>query len=105
MVEHVRKLHIEWQGLKKLINRVSPSNLKNQQTFQESLDDLFDVAHQDAMSLMKIEEDRLFLQAQREKGRRGTMLGIDRNLAQQEERTLKRKVAEEKRAGGRSGRQ
>lgn len=54
---------------------------------------------------MKIEEDRLFLQAQREKGRRGTMLGIDRNLAQQEERTLKRKVAEEKRAGGRSGRQ
>ncbi len=82
VVEHMRKLHAEWQGLKKLINRISPSNLKNQQMFQECLGDLFDVAHKDAMLLMKIEEDRLFLEAQREKGRRGAMLGIDRNLTQ-----------------------
>jgi hypothetical protein len=98
VVEHIRKLHAEWQGLKKLINRVSPSNLKNQQMFQESLSYLFDVAHKDAMLLLKIDEDRLFLEAQREKGRRGAMLGIDRNLTQQEERVRKRKAAEEKRA-------
>ena len=97
VVEHMRKLHAEWQGLKKLINRVSTSNLKNQQMFQECLGDLFDVAHRDAMLLVKIEEDRLFLEAQREKGRRGAMLGIDRNLTQQEERVRKRKAADEKR--------
>src|SRR5688572_20967475 len=69
--------------------------LKNQQTFQDSLDYIFDVAHRDAMALIRIEEDRLFLEAQREKGRRGTMGGIDRSLALKEERVMKRKIAVE----------
>jgi hypothetical protein len=37
VVEHVRKLHSEWQGLKKLFNRASASNLKTQQMFEECL--------------------------------------------------------------------
>jgi len=45
VVEHIRKLHAEWQMLKKRINRNSATNLTNQQTFQDSLDDLFDIAH------------------------------------------------------------
>ena len=69
VVEHVRKLHAEWQCLKKNINRSSATNLSNQEKFCERLDDLFDIAHQGAMSTIKIEEDRLFLVAQREKGR------------------------------------
>ena len=93
IVEHIRKLHAEWQGLKKRINRQSATNLENQQTFRDSLDDLFDIAHRDALSLIKIEEDRLFLNAQREKGRRGTMGGVDRSLTQKEERVMKRKAA------------
>lgn len=93
VVEHIRKLHTEWQLLKKCINRQSATNLTNQQTFQDSLDDLFDIAHRDALSLIKIEEDRLFLKAQREKGRRGTMSGIDRSLTLKEERAMKRKSA------------
>jgi hypothetical protein len=97
VAEHIRKLHGEWKGLKKLINRVSARNLSNQQKFQETLDDIFDVAHHDAMSLIKIDEDRLFLQAQREKGRRGTIGGVDRNLVKQEERTKRRKTVEESR--------
>jgi hypothetical protein len=93
VVEHIRKLHGEWQGLKKHFNRTSATNLSNQQMFQESLDDLFDIAHRDAMSIITIDEDREFLQAQREKGRRGTMGGVDRNLVRQEERVMRRRLA------------
>src|ERR1043165_6367848 len=95
VIEPVRKLPPEWQGLKKQINRKSVRDLQNQQTFQDSLDYIFDVTHRDAMTLIRIEEDRLFLEAQREKGRRGTMGGIDRSLALKEERVMKRKIAVE----------
>jgi hypothetical protein len=98
VTEHIVKLHAEWQGLKKLINRTSDKNLLNQQMFRESLDDLFDVAHRDAMSIIQIEEDKQFLTAQREKGRRGTIGGVDRTLTLREERVMKRKLAAENHA-------
>src|SRR6218665_3944428 len=93
VVEHKRILHAEWQGLKKRISRSSGKYLKNQQMFQDRLDDLFDIAHRDAMSLIDIEKDRLFLEAQREKGRRGTIAGVDRNLTLKEKRVMKRKAS------------
>ena len=80
IVHHVRKLHERWIGLKKSINRKSASNTTKQMEFQEELQDLFDVAHQDALSLMKIEEDKAFLLAQREKGRKGCIGRIDSKL-------------------------
>ncbi|KAG7155345.1 hypothetical protein Hamer_G029880, partial [Homarus americanus] len=43
--------------------------------------DLFDVAHPKAMQLLTIKEDRAFLAAQREKGRRGVMAGVDKKIA------------------------
>src|SRR6218665_3574750 len=104
VVEHIRKLHAEWQGLKKRISRSSDKNLKNQQMFQDRLGDLFDIAHRDAMSLIKIEEDRLFLEAQREKGRRGTIAGVDRNLTLKEKRVMKRKTSAAKYAAKKIGR-
>ena len=63
VIEHMRKLHAEWQGLKKHANRNTAANLSSQNAFQDRLEDLFDIAHRDAMSLIKIEEDRLFLEA------------------------------------------
>src|SRR6218665_275094 len=98
VVEHLRKLHSEWQNLKKSSHRISETNQTNQQMFVDNRNDLLDVAHRDAMFVMKIEEDRQFLKAQREKGRRGTMLGIDRALALKEKRVLKRKLAAANRA-------
>jgi adenylate/nucleoside-diphosphate kinase len=97
--EHLRKLHSEWQNLKKSVNRPSPKNILNRQKFQDSLDqDLFDIAHQDAMSLIKIAEDRSFLEAQREKGRRGTLGGVNKISVQREQRAEKRRAEMEKRA-------
>lgn len=47
--------------------------------------DLFDVTHQDAILWMTNEEDKAFLLAQREKGRKVSMAGIDLTLAKREE--------------------
>jgi len=70
--------------------------LSNQAKFQESLNDLFDNACQRAMSVIRIEEDRLFLLARREKACKGIMSGVDKALVLKEERAMKRKLAAEK---------
>ena len=50
------------------------------------MDDLFDVAHANALSMMTIEEDKQFLMAQREKGRQECMGGIDANLVKKQKK-------------------
>ena len=60
-------------GVEKLINHASATNLLNQQMLKEHLDDLFDVAHWDVMTIMKFDEDRKFLEAQPKEGRRDTI--------------------------------
>lgn len=60
---------------------------KNRETnFVKDLDNLFDIAHADAFDRMKIEEDKDFLRKQREPGRPGCLGGIDKKLAEKEER-------------------
>ena len=88
--EQLRHLHKNWQYLKKLISRKSVTEEEKRYHFKKSLDDLFDIAHQDALSMIQIEEDRQFLIAQREKGRRGSMTGIDKSLAMKEQRSADR---------------
>ena len=44
---------------------------------------------------IKIDEDKVFLQKQREPGRPGCLAGIDKKLAEMEERARLRKLAEE----------
>lgn len=45
----------------------------NENDFLLSFDRLFDIAHEDAMSVITIAENREFLRAQREEVRRGKM--------------------------------
>lgn len=72
-------------GTQKHHNRKSATQANNEKAFVDVLDDLFDVAHSDALS-MKNNEDRAFLLAQREKGRRGCMTTVDKTIAEKEER-------------------
>ena len=60
------------------------------ETWKKSLENVFDIAHQKALELIQIDEDKLFLLAQREEGRRGKMMGADRQLAEFEQRQLTR---------------
>ena len=78
------ELYQNWRQLQRSNKRRSESQEKKEQEFLESMDDLFDIAHQDALNKIKIEEDRLFLLNQRKKGREGSMIGTDRTLANKE---------------------
>ena len=60
------------------------------------LDNVFDIAHTDALERMKIELDKMFLHRQREPGRPGCLVGVDKKIAGKEERSRQRKVEDEK---------
>ncbi|GBM27145.1 hypothetical protein AVEN_155245-1 [Araneus ventricosus] len=68
---------------------------RRQQEFVSNLDNLFEIAHSDALQLMKIEEDRMFLQRQRAPSRPGHLGGVYKRLTDKEERAQLRAVKEE----------
>ena len=80
--------------LKKNASRQSETQRTNEAAFINQLGDLFDIAHQDALTLIKNPEDREFLLAQRESGRCGSMGPVDNVLATKEARALKKKENE-----------
>ncbi|KAG0725940.1 Ras-related protein Rab-21 [Chionoecetes opilio] len=80
MRRKITGLFDEWKILSKSKNNSGVTPAEKQKTFQESLPDLLDIAHSDALTLMTIPEDKEFLLAQREKGRRGSMAGLDKKL-------------------------
>ena len=67
---------------------------RREEEFQQNLDNLFDIA--DALEMIKIEEDKIFLQKQWESGRSGCLAGVDKKLAETDERARLEKLAEEK---------
>src|SRR6218665_1649809 len=77
IVVKLKDLHGKWKVLKKDSSNMSGNQRSKETAFVDSLDDLFDVAHAEAMKLINIEEDRKFLEAQREKGRRGCIGAVD----------------------------
>src|SRR6218665_352402 len=82
IVVKLKDLHGKWKALKKGASNMSGNQRSKETAFVDSLDDLFDVAHADAMKLINIEEYRKFLEAQKEKGRRGCMGAVDTVLPQ-----------------------
>ncbi|KAG0725534.1 hypothetical protein GWK47_004660 [Chionoecetes opilio] len=79
----VMGLHENWIGLKKSKKRRTETQHKQEEDFLQALDRLFNIAHEDAMSMIKITEDREFLRLQRKEVRCGTNsttpLHVERN--------------------------
>ncbi|KAA0198191.1 hypothetical protein HAZT_HAZT002281 [Hyalella azteca] len=69
-----------------IVTRESKAQTERESVFKEELERVFDAAHKDVPSIMKIEEDIVFLVVQRQPGRPGYMGGIDAELARKEER-------------------
>ena len=86
----MESLFAEYKSLKKHKDRMTDTQKKNADKFREKFDDLFDIARAEAMTGLTIKEDRQFLIAQREKGRRGTMAGLDLVLTAKEEKARQR---------------
>ncbi|GBP22430.1 hypothetical protein EVAR_78606_1 [Eumeta japonica] len=70
---------------------------QGRQDFVDNFDNLFDIAHADALQLIKINDNRNILQRQREPGRPGHLAGVDKKLTDREERARLRTIEEEKR--------
>lgn len=95
-ITKLEKLHLQWQNLQKNANRKTKVQNTKIEKFKSCLDDLFDISHQDALETAA-EEDKEFLLLQREKGRPGSMAGIDMNFVKAEQRKEKREREKENR--------
>lgn len=95
-VKKLVDLHHAWRELQKNSKKIQDIYKRREEDFKNNLDNLFDIAHADALERMKIEEDKIFLQKQREPGRPGCLAGVDKKLAEKEERARQRKLNEEK---------
>lgn len=79
--------------MKKDQRRQTQTQQANEAKFLEMVEELFDIAHANAMELIENEEDKFFLESQRKKGQPGCMVGVDTMLLQQQQKT---KAKEEK---------
>ena len=68
IIDKIKKLHLLYDTLRKESNKDHPKCLTKRNDFLVSLDDLFDIAHSDAMKITTIQQEKDFLEMQREKG-------------------------------------
>lgn len=97
----VEKLVGEYSNLKKNCGRKCGTQTSKERLFVEKLDDLFEMAHHDAMNMIQEQGIRDFLVAQRQKGRIGCFLGIERkeeeNMREESEFDTEQKKRKEER--------
>lgn len=92
-VAKLEKLYDVWKKLQKSVSRsTNASQIEKEGDFKSSFDDLFDIAHQDALAKIS-EEDKQFLLNQRKKGRPGCMGGVDMKNVSAEKRKAARQEA------------
>lgn len=100
----LEELYNTWRSLQKNSSRRTNTQIKNENEFVQCFDELFDIAHADALNMMTIDIDKQFLITQRQKGRPGAMMGVDwiskkrefKRSKQLEESEKKRKLNENK---------
>ncbi|KAE9539939.1 hypothetical protein AGLY_005191 [Aphis glycines] len=103
-VPMLEELYNTWRSLQKNSSRRTNTQIKNENEFVQCFDELFDIAHADALNMMTIDIDKQFLITQRQKGRPGAMMGVDwisqkrefKRSKQLEESEKKRKLNENK---------
>jgi hypothetical protein len=95
-VPKVEREYDKWRALQKDSSRRSTLQIDRERIFRDELADLFDVAHANALGPPTLAEDQEFLLAQREKGRRGFMSGVDKQFDNKETRIRLRKASEER---------
>lgn len=96
-IEKLEKLYNEWKDLQKIVTHQHAKQKNDEKKFTNELDNLFDIAHTDALQMIKIEEDKEFLLLQRQKERPGCMIGIDTILVAKEKRKSDRMEQEQRR--------
>lgn len=96
-ITKLEMLHWNWTNLRKNKNKPQQIFRDRENVFIDQLGDLFDIAHSNALSMMKNEVDKAFLLSQREKGRVGCLAGVNFAEVLRDRRKAERSEAEEKR--------
>lgn len=96
-VKKLVDLYLIWRELQKNCKKAKETYKSREKCFENALDNLFDIAHADALGKMRIEEDKTFLIKQRQPGRPGCLAGVDKKLADKEERSRQRRFEEDQR--------
>ena len=96
VVLKLKTLVQEFKLIKKNKSRLSDSQKSREKSFTDTIGLLFDIAHKDAETMIRIEEDKEFLLDQRCQ-RKMVMFGEDKELSKLEERNEARKQAERER--------
>jgi len=73
----LEELYNTWRSWQKNSSRRTNTQIKNENEFVQCFDDLFDIAHADALDIMTTDIAKQFLITQRQKGRPGALMGID----------------------------
>ena len=79
-IEQLERLISRWERPKKNKGRRTKTHISNEESLTYTFSNLCDIAHQDALVLITLEEDRAFLLAQREQDRKDAMAGVDTKL-------------------------
>ncbi|GBN83213.1 hypothetical protein AVEN_15954-1 [Araneus ventricosus] len=90
-------MYNHWHNPQKSACCRSETQEENECNFISDLNNLFDIAHANALEIIKIEENRKFLLSQGKPGRRVCLMGIAMKLAKREERVLLRVREQENR--------
>jgi len=83
-VEKLEHWHSVWSLLKKNKSRLTATQRQREVEFSSEVNKLFDIAHADALAMIKIEEDRDFLKDQRQ-NRCMYIASEDKKLAKKKE--------------------
>ena len=82
----IEKLFSEWKNLKKSKNRRTDTQTENENKLVDQLENLFDIALENAEDMIQNDADKAFLLAQREPGRRGSMASVDKVTQRESEK-------------------
>lgn len=93
-VNKLVKMYDNWRNLQKNAKITGKIYRKKENEFISILDSLFDIAHSDALNIIKIDVDKQFLINQRLPGRPGCLSGVDKKETIKENRREIRKSME-----------
>ena len=89
----IEKLFYEWKNLKKSKNRRTDTQTENENKLVDQLENLFDIALENAEDMIQNDIDKAFLLAQREPGRRGSMASIDKVTQRESEKKRMKEIS------------
>uniref|UniRef100_A0A8D8TNB5 Uncharacterized protein n=1 Tax=Cacopsylla melanoneura TaxID=428564 RepID=A0A8D8TNB5_9HEMI len=91
--QKLKSLHNEWRELQKSKTKKSEVARKKEEKFVNELENLFDISHANAMEMITIEQDKLFLTNQRQPGRVGCFGSVDMQAKRLEDKHVKKMEA------------